>query len=196
MRVNHLVAVTSLFIVFLLIVSVVVAAQVAGQNSSETQEVIQKAFPNSKTTWSEEIEGEMVNFKATSTALAIMIGNGDKRKIKFINFKDTIDWAIDCDKRSCRQYDLVGGKEPKLLIRGFEHGMSKTKVIDTKGEEIFDLTLTSWLLSSPTGRYYHTVDNQDSYNILKVYDSEGSFLWEREEYQGGDWFSMHFPIVN
>jgi len=153
------------------------------------QDVIKKAFPNSKITWSKEIRGEMVNFRATSTALAIMIGNGDKRKMRFINFRDTTEWSIDFDKISCRQYDIVGGEEPKLLIRGFKHGIAKTKVINTQGEEIFDLTLESWLLPSPSGRYYYTADNMDSYNVLGVYDSGGTLLWERKEYQGGEWFS-------
>ncbi len=189
-RVSFLIGLSMVFILSFVILILVSYAQTDVPELANAQELIKKAFPNSKITWSKQIEGEMLNYRANPTALAILIVNGDQRNIRFINFKDTTEWSMECDNRSCRQYDMVEGDEPKLLIRGFEHGMSKTKVIDTKGEEIFDLTLTSWLLSSPTGRYYHTVDNQDSYNILKVYDSRGTFLWEREEYQGGDWFSQ------
>jgi hypothetical protein len=154
------------------------------------QEIIKKAFPNSKITWSKEIQGEMVNFKATSTALAIMIGNGNERKIKFINFKDTTEWSIDCPNKSCREYKMVGGDELKLLIRGFKDGMPQTKVIDGIGEEIFDLTLKTWLAPSPSGIYYYTRNNPGSYNLLEVYDSEGRFVWKRTEYPGGDWLAQ------
>ena len=153
------------------------------------QEMIKKAFPNSKITWSKQIEGEMVNFRAISNALAIMIVNVDQRNIRFKNFKDTTDWLMECDNISCRQYDLVGGDEPKLLIRGFEHGMSKTKVINTQGKEIFDLNLKSWLSPSPSGKYYYASIAMESYKQPEAYDSTGSLLWKREEYTGGEWFA-------
>lgn len=190
MKVKPVIAVTSLFMAFLLSVSVVAGAQAAGQDSSEPQEVIQKIFPNSKITWSEELEGEMVNFRVASAALAIMIGNGDKRKIKFNNFRDTTGWQIKCDDNSCRQYKMVGGDEPKLLIGGFKDGMPQTKVFDGIGEEIFDLTLKTWLAPSPSGIYYYTRNNPGSYNLLEVYDSEGRFVWKRTEYPGGDWLAQ------
>ncbi len=183
------VGISGIFILSFIVLVLMGYTQTDNPDFTKPQEMISNLFPNSKITWSEELEGEMVNFRTTSTALAIMIGNGDKRKIEFVNFKDTTEWSIDCDKRSCRQYKMVGGDEPKLLIRGFKHGMAKTKVIDAQGEEVFDLTLKSWLSPSPSGRYYYTVDNQDSYNVLEVYDATGTFSWKREEYGGGDWFS-------
>jgi outer membrane protein assembly factor BamB len=189
-RVSFLIGLLIFFISCFAVLILVSYAQTDVPEMINAHELIKKAFPNSKITWSEEIEGEMVNFRANSTALAILIANGDKRKIKFINFKDTTEWSIDCDKNSCRQYDLVGGDEPKLLIRGFENGMSKTKVINTQGEEIFDLNLKSWLSPSPSGKYYYVRGAMESYKQPEAYDSTGRLMWKREEYTGGEWFAM------
>lgn len=149
-------------------------------SSSKTQEDITKLFPNSKITWSKEIEGEMVNFRATSTALAIMTGNRDKKSIEFINFEDTTEWSIDCHGKSCLYYDIIGEDESKLWIRGLKNGRIQTRVIKNKGEEIINMNLKSWLDPSPSEKYYYTSDNPDSYNQLKVYDSNGKFLWKRK----------------
>ena len=178
-RVSFLIGLSIFFISSFIVLILVSYAQKDVPELANAQDLIKKAFPNSKITWSKEIEGEMVNFKATSTALAIMIGNGDQRKIKFINFKDTTEWQIECDHNSCRYYDMIGGDSPKLLIKKVDWILG-TRVIDGKGEEIFDLSLKSWLYPSPSARYYYTRDNPDSYNELKVYDAEGQFLWKRK----------------
>lgn len=187
-RVSFLIGFLTVFISYFAIL-ILSYAQTNVPELANAQELIKKAFPNAKVTWSEEMEGEMVNFRATSTALAIMIGNGDKRKIKFNNLRDTTEWSIDCDINSCRQYKLVEGEKPKLLIWGFEDSHFETRAIGGKGEEIFDLSLRSWLAPSPSGRYYYAFGAMESYKQLEVYDSTGIFMWKREEYAGGEWFA-------
>ncbi len=179
-RVFFLIGLLMIFISSFAILIMVSYAQKDIPELANAQELIKKAFPNSKITWSEEIQGEMVNFRATSNALAIMIGDGDKRKIEFFNFKDSIEWSIDCHDKSCLYYDIIGEDDPKLWIRGIKDGMPYTRVINSKGEEIINMKLESWLDPSPSAEYYYTSDNPDIYNQLKVYDSNGKFLWIRK----------------
>jgi hypothetical protein len=190
-RVSFFIGLSIFFISCFAILILVSYAQKDIPELANAQEMIKKAFPNSKITWSKEIEEEMVNFKAASTALAIMIGNGDKRMIEFINFKDTIDWEIECDRNSCRHYEVIGGDYPRLSIKKVDWILG-TRVIDAKGEEIFDLNLKSWLYPSHSAKYYYTKDNPDSYNELKVYNANGEFLWKRKTPGLRVWFSHAF----
>ncbi|MGB2698612.1 MAG: hypothetical protein WBD28_12245 [Candidatus Zixiibacteriota bacterium] len=179
-RVSFLISLSIFYISSFAILILVSHAQTDIPELANAQELIKKAFPNSKITWSKEIQGEMVNFRATPTALAIMIGNGDKKKIKYVNFKDSSEWSIDCHNKSCLYYDIIGEYDPKLWIRGLKDRMPYTRVINYKGDEIINMKLKSWLNPSPFAKYYYTSDNPDIYNQLKVYDTNGKFLWIRK----------------
>jgi len=187
-RVSFLMGLLTVFISYFAIL-ILSYAQTNVPELANAQELIKKAFPNSKITWSKEIEGEMVNFRATSTALAIMIGNGDKRRIEFTNLQDTSEWSVHCDYNSCRYYDVIGEKESRLLIQGMQPAGPFTTLYSGKGELLFKLETDSWLYPSLNLVYFYTTANFDSHNLLKVYDAEGRFMWERGTPHGKMWFA-------
>lgn len=157
---------------------------------ANTQELIKKAFPNSEITWSEKIEGEMVTYRATATALAISTVYDKKMSIKFVNFMDKNDWSIDCKYNLCRGYDVLNADEPKLLIEGLSQNRAITSLYNGNGELLFKVQADSWLSPSPKLKYFHTRDNSDYHNLLEVYDSEGKFLWKRGTPHGKIWFAQ------
>lgn len=156
---------------------------------SKSQETISKLFPNSKITWSKEIDAEFVNFKATSTSIAISTKNDGKKSLEYINFEKGISWEIDSQKFSYKYYYLVGGAEQRILAENPKHeSLVETNVFDQAGKYLFQVRTISTLQASPNGRYYHTVGSMTSYNRLKLFDAEGQLLWSRE-ISGMDWFA-------
>lgn len=188
-RVFSLVGISGVLILSFIALILIGHAQTDTPVFTKSQETINKLFPNSKITWSEEIEGQMVTFRATSNAVAFMVDNDEKRCIKFVDFEDTSEWSIDCDYNSCRYYDVIGEEESRLLIQGVQPAGPLTTLYSGKGELVFTLDTDSWLYPSPDLEYFYTTANSDSHNPLKVYDAEGRFIWKRGTPHGKMWFA-------
>ena len=188
-RVPFLIGLLIFFISCFVVLILVSNAQTDVSELSTAQEMIKKAFPNSKITWLKEIEGEMVTYRATATALAISTVFDKKLSIKFINFMDNNDWSIDCKYNLCRYFDVLSADEPKLLLKGISQNRALTSLYNGSGELLFKVLADSWVSHSPNLKYFHTLDNSDYHNLLEVYDSEGKFLWKRGTPHGRIWFA-------
>jgi hypothetical protein len=145
---------------------------------SKPQEDITRLFPNAKITWSKEIEGEMVNFKASPISVAISTKKGEKQTLEYINFKEGISWEIDGEKYPYYYNYLIGTEEQKILVEEYPHeSVFITNVFNTEGEQVFELEKNAKIMASPNGKYYYTTHNLASWTSLRVFDESGKQLW-------------------
>ncbi|KPL04494.1 MAG: hypothetical protein AMJ90_00695 [candidate division Zixibacteria bacterium SM23_73_2] len=171
------------FFLGLSIVVLILYTFAIGQTASD-KEILQ-LFPNSRISWSKEIDANIVNYKASQKVIAISITNDGTKSLKFINFEKGFEWSINGNTYPQYLYYIVG--EDKLSVIGLgERNLLETNIFNEKGEHLFRVKSKSGLYASPGGRYFHTKNNMDSYNDLEVYDSTGKLLWSRSV-PPGDW---------
>ncbi|MGB2698613.1 MAG: hypothetical protein WBD28_12250 [Candidatus Zixiibacteriota bacterium] len=177
------------FMLFFIILVLIGYSQTPRSDLTKSHEMLREIFPNSKISWSEEIDTEFVNFKATPTSIIISRKKDEEKCLKYINFENGISWEIDSENFPYKFYYLVGGAEQRILAENPKHeGLVETNVFDQTGRYLFKARTISTLQSSPNGIYYHTVGSMTSYNELKLFNAEGQFLWS-QKISGMDWFA-------
>lgn len=177
-RVSFFIVLSIFFISCFAVLILVSYAQTEVPELATAQELIKKEFPNSKITWSKEIDAEFVNFKASPVSVAISTKKGEKQTLEYINFKEGISWQIDGEKYPYYYYYLVGTEEQKILVGEYLHeSVFLTHVFNTEGKPEFELKTNAGVVASPNGKYYYTEHNLASSTSLRVFDESGKQLW-------------------